>query len=288
MYQNGKLSTDNLKIILNLTLPILHANGAVPPKIIHSAAHLFLSFTNHVFPTNLIVFPMVVQFVHVAPTLRYASQQTNHLNNSAICNLLLKPWGDINQDDLNQRNILINVFFDSLTKDFRELSVNLMNESRITETVGNVLPALSHIVEYCKNFPMASKRLLCNSIKSCFDHALILFPGYVKYNQISNHFLNFFLNVLGVLQQHLGVESTKVAVEVFLQVAVSEQQVSNLSGLDKLLQILQLVVEAPGNSYKTFLPSILQLCMENVYPLIVNQASECPDVFLALLTLLHR
>lgn len=90
-----------------------------------------------------------------------------------------------------------------------------------------------------------------------------------------------------MLQQQLGVESTKVAVEVFLQVAVSEQQASNLSGLDKLLQILQLIVEAPGNCYKTFLPSILQLCMENAYPLIIGQANEHPDVFLALLTLLY-
>lgn len=68
----------------------------------------------------------------------------------------------------------------------------------------------------------------------------------------------------------------------------SEQQTNNLTGLDKLLQILQFVIDAPGASYKHFLPGILELCLKNVYPVIVNQASEYPDVYMALLTLLHR
>lgn len=59
-------------------------------------------------------------------------------------------------------------------------------------------------------------------------------------------------------------------------------------GLDKLLQILQFVIDAPGSSYKNFLPGILELCLKNVYPVIVMQANEYPDIYIALLTLLHR
>lgn len=58
-------------------------------------------------------------------------------------------------------------------------------------------------------------------------------------------------------------------------------------GLDKLLKLLQLVVEAPIVSYKTFLPGILQLCMQNVYPVVICQANDHPDIIIALLTLLH-
>lgn len=68
----------------------------------------------------------------------------------------------------------------------------------------------------------------------------------------------------------------------------SQQQSKNLAGLDKLLQILQIVVESPGTSYKNFLPGILQLCMQHVYPIVICQANEQPDVIIALLTLLHR
>lgn len=67
-----------------------------------------------------------------------------------------------------------------------------------------------------------------------------------------------------------------------------QQQTKNLSGLDKLLQILQIVVELPGSSYKSFLSGILQLCMEHVYPLVICQANEQPYVIIALLSLLHR
>lgn len=69
---------------------------------------------------------------------------------------------------------------------------------------------------------------------------------------------------------------------------MNEGQASSVCGLDKLLQILQLVIEAPGNGYKTFLPGILQLCMENIYPLIVSQGSNSPDVSVALISLLYR
>lgn len=42
----------------------------------------------------------------------------------------------------------------------------------------------------------------------------------MKYPEISNHILVLFLNVLSVLQQQIGVDGTKNAVQVFLQVAV--------------------------------------------------------------------
>lgn len=73
-----------------------------------------------------------------------------------------------------------------------------------------------------------------------------------------------------------------------MYVFIRDQQSINLWGLDTLLKILQIVVESPGASYKCFLSDILQLCMQQVYPFIVGQANEQPDVFIALLTLLHR
>lgn len=57
---------------------------------------------------------------------------------------------------------------------------------------------------------------------------------------------------------------------------------------DKLLQIFQFVIESPGLGYKNFLPGVLQLCMDNVYPFILTNGSDKPDAFVALLTLLHR
>lgn len=44
--------------------------------------------------------------------------------------------------------------------------------------------------------------------------------------------------------------------------------------VQKFLKILQVVVQEPGQAFKPFLPSILSLCIEQVYP-IVAEVSWC-------------
>lgn len=44
--------------------------------------------------------------------------------------------------------------------------------------------------------------------------------------------------------------------------------------VQKFLKILQVVVQEPGQAFKPFLPSILSLCMEQVYP-VVAEVSWC-------------
>ncbi|XP_023020105.2 exportin ellipsoid body open [Leptinotarsa decemlineata] len=283
--QKESMNNHNLKLILDLTLPLLRCGTTVPTKISHSAAHLLYGFTSVIYAPHLVVIPAVVQFIHIAPTLKFCDSQTSLIVNNSVSNLLLRSWGTLSQEDTAQRNAFVTVFFENLTKDFRELSSST-HEERARHIVERVLPSLSCIIENCRHFPMASKKLLTAAIKPTVQQALYLFPSFVRYKEISNHILNFFLNVIGVLQQQLGIEDTKNAVQVFLQITM-QQQTSALCGLDKLLQILQLVVEVPGTSHKSFLPGILQLCMESIYPSIVSQAADCPDIFVALLTLLY-
>lgn len=40
--------------------------------------------------------------------------------------------------------------------------------------------------------------------------------------------------------------------------------------VEKFLKILQVVVQEPGQVFKPFLPSIITLCMEQVYPIIAE------------------
>ncbi|CAH1116071.1 unnamed protein product [Phaedon cochleariae] len=278
---------ENIDPLLDLTLPLLRSRPAAPPRIAHSAAHLFLGLSDAAFAPHVVVLPQVGQFVAEAPMLRFADADTASVVCKAVSNLLLKSWGNLSQADSEQRSAMVNTFFDRLTNDFRSLSPITPEES-VRTVVERTLPSLSIITENCQNLPMASKKLMAAAIRPTVQHALYLFPTFVRYKEISNHILIFFLNVMGVLQQQLGVEDTKNAVQVFLQVTMNEHQEGTMTSLDKLVQILQLVVEAPGNAWKTFLPGVLQLCMESVYPLVVSQAGNCPDVFAALLALLYR
>lgn len=40
--------------------------------------------------------------------------------------------------------------------------------------------------------------------------------------------------------------------------------------VEKFLKILQVVVQEPGQVFKPFLPSVISLCMEQVYPIIAE------------------
>ncbi|KAK4874303.1 hypothetical protein RN001_013663 [Aquatica leii] len=283
---NSEIMSPHLQELLDITLPILRGGVQYPGKITHSAAHLLLGLSNMVFPPSLIILPSVVEFLHLAPNLRFSGSHTREVVNNAVCNILVRPWGELSHSDASHRNALINTFFDGLTREFKELGPH-SSENKVKEVVSVTLPLLSHIIEFGTDFPSQSKKLLYMGIKPSVDTALQVFSNYSAIPEVSDQILALFLNVLSVLQQQLGVENTKHAVEVFLDVAVTQQQSKNLSGLDKLLQILQIVVESPGSTYKNFLPGILQLCMQHVYPLVICQVNEQPDIIIALLTLLH-
>lgn len=49
--------------------------------------------------------------------------------------------------------------------------------------------------------------------------------------------------------------------------------------VQKFLKILQVVVQEPGQAFKPFLPSIITLCMEQVYP-IVSEVSSPYYIFI--------
>jgi len=42
----------------------------------------------------------------------------------------------------------------------------------------------------------------------------------------------------------------------------------------RFLKILQIIVEEPGSSFKRFLPSIINICMEHIFPIIAQVCKE--------------
>lgn len=161
---NNEITCHHLKQLLAITLPLLRDGVQHPGKISHTAAHLLLNLSNTIFPPSLIMLPSVVEFIHIAPNLRYSGKHTREVVNNAVCNILIRPWGDLSQADTAHRNVLIGVFFDTLTKEFRELGPHTP-ESKVREVVSSTLPSLTHIIEFAKNYPLQSKKLLYVSLK---------------------------------------------------------------------------------------------------------------------------
>lgn len=66
------------------------------------------------------------------------------------------------------------------------------------------------------------------------------------------------------------------------------ENISAGPALDQLLEILILVVSAPSNAFKAFVPSVTNLCLGQVWPAVGNNLSAHPDTTLVLLKLFHR
>lgn len=214
--RNEKLAIDNLKLIVDVTLPVIR--DSVPLKICNSAAYLFLGLSNLSCAPNLVALRDVVDFIHLAPTFKFRDNETNCIVHSAISNLLFKPWTGCSQEDSNNRTLLMTMYFNVLTRDIVEL-MPTSGEAKTRQVVELHLPVLSHIVDNSKDLPVASKKKLFAMIKTTVDRALLLFSVYAKNSDISNGILSYFLTVLKVLQTQLGLEETRKAVQIFLNIA---------------------------------------------------------------------
>lgn len=69
---------------------------------------------------------------------------------------------------------------------------------------------------------------------------------------------------------------------------IHRENISAGPALVQLLEILILVVSAPSNAFKAFVPSVTSLCLGQVWPAVGNNLSEHPDTTLVLLKLFHR
>lgn len=94
----------------------------------------------------------------------FKKSESKLIMSSAICNLLLRSWGELSQEDAAQRNYLIGLYFDTLTKEFRELN-NTSEEAKMKRVIENTLPVLAYCVDYSKKFTNVSKKLLCAAVK---------------------------------------------------------------------------------------------------------------------------
>lgn len=98
------------------------------------------------------------------PNLKVSSSEVFDTLNSAACEILFRHLKTFDQDTSHRYKLLIEMYFNELTKDFRNL-VPDNREEKVKPTVEKLLPALSHIIEYCRGFPLVSKKELTNAIK---------------------------------------------------------------------------------------------------------------------------
>ena len=94
----------------------------------------------------------------------------------------------------------------------------------------------------------------------------------------TDEILGFLLTLFESLKVQLGPALTEQTVQQLLHTFTRQQLTETLHHestagsrvITKFLKILQLLVQEPAASFKAFLPNIIGLCMEQLYPILIE------------------
>ncbi|PIO34203.1 hypothetical protein AB205_0085260 [Aquarana catesbeiana] len=236
-------------------------SSKVQEKLLLSACHLLVSVATTVRPVFLLNIPAVQKVFS-----RVTDNAAQRLPEETVHTSVLCP-------DLTHVCLVL-----------------LLAKRVICQTLG----VLRDIVENISSEGTKSRQICYQSMQEAAQLSLTLFPAYIHQSDVTEEMLSFFLALFQGLRVQMGVPFTEQIIQTFLNMFTRQQLAESIlqegsAGchvVEKFLKILQVVVQEPGQAFKPFLPSILSLCMEQLYPIIAERPS--PDVKAELFELLFQ
>jgi len=284
-------------------MPVL--GKQIPDKIVMSASHTLLTTITTVRATFLYQSPPINKLFHEVAngSCNKLEEQAQRLIYKALSNLLLLPWP--NTPEAEQKwearsqshaafvKSLLGEFF-TLQDNFSKLQTDPGLAERAKPVIHRAIVVLQELVESIRDEVVKSRELCNASLASCINFSFQLFPVYINQPDVSETLMSFFLTLFSALRRQIGVQTVGQTVQGFLTVFTTEQlQATILSGnaagvrvVEKFIQILELIIDEPGKSFKAFTPSIIVLAVEQIYPIVSQR--ESPEVKEALFHLLHH
>ncbi|KAL4686080.1 hypothetical protein H8959_001677 [Pygathrix nigripes] len=276
----------------------------VQDKLLLSACHLLVSLATTVRPVFLISIPAVQKVFNriTDASAQRLVDKAQVLVCRALSNILLLPWPNLpeNEQQWPVRSINHASLISALSRDYRNLKPSAVAPQRkmpLDDTkviIHQTLSVLEDIVENISGESTKSRQICYQSLQESVQVSLALFPAFIHQSDVTDEMLSFFLTLFRGLRVQMGVPFTEQIIQTFLNMFTREQLAESIlhegsTGcrvVEKFLKILQVVVQEPGQVFKPFLPSIIALCMEQVYPIIAERPS--PDVKAELFELLFR
>ncbi|KAM8779604.1 exportin-6 [Rhynchonycteris naso] len=276
----------------------------VQDKLLLSACHLLVSLATTVRPVFLISIPSVQKLFNriTDASAQRLVDKAQVLVCRALSNILLLPWPNLPETEQQWpvRSINHASLISALSRDYRNLKPSAVPPQRkmppddTKVIIHQTLSVLEDIVENISGESTKSRQICYHSLQESVQVSLALFPAFIHQSDVTDEMLSFFLTLFRGLRVQMGVPFTEQIIQTFLNMFTREQLAESIlhegsTGcrvVEKFLKILQVVVQEPGQVFKPFLPSILSLCMEQVYPIIAERPS--PDVKAELFELLFR
>ncbi|XP_032896573.1 exportin-6 isoform X4 [Amblyraja radiata] len=300
--QNPDQFVSLISTAMEATAPLI--SSKVPEKLLLSACHLLLSLATTIRPVFLVRIRAVQKiFDRITDgSAQQLPQEGKVLVCRALSNMLLLPWPNLPESEqqwagrsTNHTNLI-----STLTREYRQLKDSAgLSQSKVAlgatkAIVQDTLSILRYIVENVSGEVTKSRQICYQSLQESVQVSLALFPVFIHQPGITDEMLSFFLTLFQGLRVQMGVPFTEQIIQTFLNMFTREQLAESIleegSGgcrvVEKFLKILQVVVQEPGQVFKPFLPSIISLCMEQVYPIVAERSS--PDVKMELFELLYQ
>ncbi|XP_041473600.1 exportin-6-like [Lytechinus variegatus] len=276
----------------------------IPSKIILSSAHLFMSVASTVRPTFLIEMPAIQKLFNDVSGGSLSGLQTEVqlLVCRGLSNILTLPWANIpdSEQQWPVRSEHHSGFIFRLTKEYRELKnvqgiqTDKALQERAKPVIRKTLQILSDQVESIAGEVSKTKQLCYHSVRECIEVTLHIFPLYIQQPDVVDEMMSFFLALFQGLRVQMGIPTIQHIMSMFINLFTRQQLAatikhesdSGISVVEKFLQILEIIVQEPGSAFKTFLPSIISICMDHIYPIVAEKSS--PDIKPALYRLLFE
>uniref|UniRef100_H3DNN8 Exportin 6 n=1 Tax=Tetraodon nigroviridis TaxID=99883 RepID=H3DNN8_TETNG len=277
----------------------------VPEKLLLSSCHLLVSITSTVRPVFLVTLPAVQNIFNLITTEGQSHrlpQEAHILVCRALSNMLLLPWPSLpeNEQQWQTRSTSHSSLVAALTREYRLLrgTVNIpprqTDLSNMKAVIQQTLHVLRDLVHSISGESTKSRQICYQSLQESVQVSLSIFPVFLQQPEVTDEMLAFFLTLFQALRVQMGVAFTGQIIHTFLSMFTREQLAASIlqegsAGcrvVQKFLKILQVVVQEPGQTFKPFLPSILSLCIEQVYPIVAERSS--PDVKAEMFELLYQ
>ncbi|CAB1341276.1 unnamed protein product [Coregonus sp. 'balchen'] len=275
---------------MDATAPLITAK--VPEKLLLSACHLMVSMATTVRPVFLVTLPAVQNIFNLITEsqTRRLPQEAHMLVCRALSNMLLLPWSNLpeSEQQWQTRSSSHGSLLAALTRHYRLLRDTANQPPRrlgLEDTkavLHQTLPVLRDIVDSISGESTKSRQICYQSLQESVQVSLGLFPVFIQQLDVTDEMLSFFLTLFQGLRVQMGVPFTGQIIHTFLSMFTS----AGCRVVEKFLKILQVVVQEPGQAFKPFLPSVLSLCMEQVYPIVAERSS--PDVKAEMFELLYQ
>uniref|UniRef100_A0A673JZR1 Exportin-6 n=1 Tax=Sinocyclocheilus rhinocerous TaxID=307959 RepID=A0A673JZR1_9TELE len=267
---------DLIRSSMAATTPLI--NAKVPEKLLLSACHLLVSMATTVRPVFLVSLPAAQNIFNlITENHNHRLPQEAHvLVCRALSNMLLLPWPSLPEAEQQWQSRSANHtrLLSSLTQQYRLLLALALSDT-CKAVIQQTLCVLRDLVDSISVEATKSRQICYHSLQESVQVTLALFPLFIQQPDVTDEMLSFFLTLFQALRVQMGVAFTEQIIQTFLSMFTRAALV---------------VVQEPGQTFKPLLPSILSLCLDQVYPIVSERS--CPDVkaemFELLFQILHQ